>query len=117
MRGSLRFDSVAVLSSMYRPNIVILLLLLAIMAGNLAVVTVNKVALDDVEAVAEWRIDADSVDGDLGTDPEIPAALALYRGAVEYVSGPLVMPHGCCHATALCMSTQATRAPPYASPA
>ncbi len=49
---------------MYRPNTVIMLLLLALMAGNFALVGVNKDVLDDVEAVAEWRIDGDLLDSD-----------------------------------------------------
>lgn len=98
---------------MYRPNTVIMLLLLALMAGNLALVGVNKDVLDDVEAVAEWRIDGDLLDSDLSDEPDMPAALALFREAAVFVTGPDVEPYRQRHAAATSKVKPATRAPPF----
>ena len=94
-----------------------MVLLLAFVAGNLAIVTVNKAVLDDVEAMAEWRIDGDAVDGELGAEPELPAALMVVREAMaEFVYQGAIL-HDRHHATALGVCDQATRGPPPAIPA
>ena len=100
---------------MYRPNIVIMLLLLAIVAGNLALVTINKAAMDDVDAVAEWRVDGDTAGTDLGADPETPATHTLFRESAVFVFATGNMHYGRSRSAAVCMRTQATRAPPLAS--
>lgn len=94
-----------------------MLLLLAVVAGNMALVTINKAAIDDVEAVAEWRVDGDSAGTDLGADPEMPAALNLFRESVTFAVLPGNRHYGRHRTASVCMSSQATRAPPLATPA
>lgn len=92
-----------------------MLLLLVIFAGNLAFVTVNKAVLDDVEAVAEWRIDKDPGDDDLGAEPEMPALLALFRQSEDVVADLGTVPLKPHLVTEVQFSAQATRAPPSAA--
>lgn len=94
-----------------------MLLLLAVVAGNMALVTINKAAIDDVEAVAEWRVDGDSAGTDLGADPEMSAALNLFRESVTFAVLPGNRHYGRSRTASVCMSNQATRAPPFATPA
>jgi hypothetical protein len=97
---------------MFRPNILIMLVLLAIMAGNPAFAAVDEPTLDDIGAVAELRIDADSVAAELGADPELPdliASLGKQTAVVAEQFGNDYLPYFTAK-SAVC--TQPTRAPP-----
>lgn len=90
------------------------LLLLAVVAGNLALVTVNLDVFAEIEAVAEaeWRIDQDP--GDSGTDPQIPALLGLFPVSMVVVTGQDVLSGYPGLVDVVRMRTPVSRAPPSA---
>jgi hypothetical protein len=89
-----------------------MLVLLALMAGNPAFGAVDQAALDDVEAVAEWRIDVDAVDAELGADPELPAALLFSSAVRATIADWLAATRGHCCAKKSGLFTPSSRAPP-----
>jgi len=94
-----------------------MLVLLALMAGNPAFGAVDEAALDDVEAVAEWRIDADAdtVDTGLGADPELPVALLFSSALRVAVAERFTATHGHCCARKSGLFIRSSRAPPAAA--
>lgn len=96
---------------MPRSSLVFNLLLLALIVGDLALITVNLESLGDFEAVAEWRIDKDMDEG-AGPDPHMPASPGLFREPAVFAAERLLLPGKTGFVAVMCMSTQATRAPP-----
>jgi hypothetical protein len=92
-----------------------MLVLLALMAGNPSFGAVDEAAMDDVEAVAEWRIDADAVDAELGADPELPAALLFSSALRVAVAERFAATRGHCCARKSGLFIRSSRAPPAAA--
>lgn len=90
-----------------------MLVLLALMASNPAFCAVDEAAMDDVEAVAEWRIDA--VDAELGADPELPAALLFSSALRVAVAERFAATRGHCCARKSGLFIRSSRAPPAAA--
>ncbi len=96
---------------------VIKLLLLVVIAGNIAFVAVNGDSLVDVEAVSEWRIDKDAVDEDLDLEPGLLALYGFPRESTIFVVGPDTLAHHRHSFGSVQLSTRTTRAPPFAEQA
>ncbi len=97
---------------MSRTSIVIKLLLLVIVTGNLALVSVNHAPLVDVEAVAEWRLECDLAAIAAGGDPEMPAVPALQQEFQANVAGTDIPSLGAGSMVVAGTLTPATRGPP-----
>lgn len=94
-----------------------MLVLLALMAGNPAFGAVDEAAMDDVEAVAEWRVDvdADAVASEPGADPELPAAPLFASTVRAMVAERFAATHGRCSARKSGQFIRSSRAPPAAA--
>lgn len=93
---------------------VIKLLLLVIVTGNLSLVVEDHDPFMDVEAVAEWRLDPDTVDEDAGAEPPEPALVGLFRETIAVAVAAAPLPLCQPPFTIQRVSACTTRAPPHA---
>lgn len=96
-------------------SIVIKLLLLVIVAGNLALASLDRDPLLDLEAVAEWRLDPDTMDEDSGSEPPMPAIIGFFRETLTFVVVSNELPQHTQPITRVRTYTCTTRAPPIAA--
>lgn len=92
-------------------SILIKLLLLVIVVGNLALASLDQEPI--VEAVAEWRLDQDSMDDDSGSEPPAAAIVGFFRETITFAVVSADLPQHQHPATEVRMCACATRAPPF----